>query len=102
MVTGAIPYHTVQYIYCIQYVLLTQERKLKLKLSRSDKVKVRAICNTDYARDPETRQSISRFIVHVNDCPMTWPPRQLKIMSLSSCEIKYYAMTKAASKLLYV
>ena len=64
--------HIKKLLRCIQYMLLTREKKLKFKLSRSDKVKDRAICNSNYAKDPETRQSVSGFIVYVNKCPVTW------------------------------
>ena len=98
----ATPSHMKELLRCIRYVLLTRERKLKFKLSRSDKVRVRAICDSDYAGDPETRRSVSGFIVYVNECPVAWRSRQQKTTSLSSCESEYYAMTEAATELMYV
>ena len=68
----AAPNHMKELLRCIRYVLLTKGRKLKFKLSRSDKIKIRAICDSDYAGDPETRRSVSGFIVYVNECPVAW------------------------------
>ena len=94
--------HMKELLRCIRYVLLTKERKLRFKLSRTDKIQISAICDSDYAGDPETRRSVSGFVVFINGCPVAWRSRQQKTTSLSSCESEYYAMTEAATELMYV
>jgi hypothetical protein len=87
---------------CIRYVLLTGDRRLKFKTDTTDIIQIAAICDSDYAGDPESRKSVTGFIVFVNDCPVAWRSRQQKTVGLSSCESEYYAMTEAAQELLYV
>ena len=87
-------------LQCIQYVLLTKQKKLQIKSNKMDSIE--AVCNSDYAGDIETRRSISGFIVYVNGCEIAWRSRQQKTVSLSSCESEYYAITEAAQGLLYL
>ena len=49
----ATPSHMKELLRCIRYVLLTRERKLKFKLSTSDKVRVRAICDSTMLEIPK-------------------------------------------------
>ena len=94
--------HMKALLRCIRYVLLTEERQLHYRLTHRDKIKITAISDSDYAGDPESRKSVSGFIVFVNGCPIAWRSRQQKPTSLSSCESEYYAMTEAATELVYV
>jgi hypothetical protein len=94
--------HMKALLRCIRYVLLTEERKLHYRLTDRNDITVTAISDSDYAGDPESRKSISGFIVYVNGCPIAWRSRQQKPTSLSSCESEYYAMTEAATELIYI
>jgi hypothetical protein len=94
--------HMKALLRCIRYVLLTEDRKLTYRLTNKDGIEVTAISDSDYAGDPESRKSVSGYIVYVNGCPIAWRSRQQKPTGLSSCESEYYAMTEAATELVYV
>ena len=94
--------HMKELLRCIKYVLDTRNRKLCYKLKRTDKIEITGICDSDYAGDPESRRSVTGYLVYVNGCPVAWRSRQQKVTSLSSCESEYYAITEVATEMMYV
>ena len=99
---GATEGHQKELYRCIRFVLLTRTKRLKLKPVVQTDIEVKAVCDSDYAGDPDNRKNVSGYIVYVNECPVSWRSRQQRIVSLSSCESEYYAMTEAAQELLYL
>ena len=68
--------HMKDLLCCIRYVLLTRNKKLKYQLNATDGIYIVAICDSDYAGDPQSRKSISGYIVYINGCPIAWRSRQ--------------------------
>ena len=50
----------------------------------------------DYAHDLNDRKSTSSMIFFLGNMPISWNSQKLKIVSLSSCEAEYIALTTAA------
>ena len=67
--------HMKELLCCIKYVLDTKNQKLKYQLSRWDKIEIAGICDSDYAGDPESRRSVTGYLVYVNRCSIAWRSR---------------------------
>ena len=71
-----------------------KEKKLKWNLS--------GFCDSDYAGDTDTRQSISGYIIYVNNCPMSWRSQGQKSVTLSSTEAEYVAILEIVVEILFL
>ena len=58
--------------------------------------------DSDYATDPETRISVSGFVLYVCGVPVSWASRGQKSVTLSSTEAEYVALSEAAKEVKFV
>jgi hypothetical protein len=67
----------------------------------TDTDKLVAYCDADFAGDTDTRRSTSGYIVFFNGGPVTWFSKLQSIVTLSSCESEYVALSLLAQELSY-
>ena len=81
----------------IKYVYEAKNLGLKIEPTGNPNEPWEFICfsNSDYAGYPESRRSISGFIVHVLGIPISWRSKLQKSVSLSSSEAEYIALSEA-------
>ena len=58
--------------------------------------------DSDYATDPETRISISGFILYFMGVPISWRSKGQKSVTLSSTEAEFVAMSECAKEMRFV
>ncbi|XP_039158552.1 uncharacterized mitochondrial protein AtMg00810-like [Eucalyptus grandis] len=68
--------------------------ELGIFLSRECDMGMTAYCDTDYATCPMIRRSITGFCVKLGKSLISWKTKKQSIVSLSSAESEYRAMTK--------
>ena len=60
----------------MKFIFNTENYKLVMKKTEGKEKKLKwnlsGFCDSDYAGDTDTRQSISGYIIYVNNCPMSW------------------------------
>jgi len=60
---------------------------------------LRVFCDSDWARDSETRISVTGFILYLMNVPVCWRSKAQKGVTLSSCEAEYVAMSEAVKEI---
>ena len=61
-----------------------------------------AYCDSDYAGDPGTRRSTSGHVFMLAGGAVSWQSRLQNIVTLSSCEAEYAALTEAIREALWI
>ena len=95
--------------YCIQYVHVTPTRGLVLKplgewdgKGKSFEFEVRGRSDSNYATDPESRQSVTGTVVYLNDSPITFASVTQKDVTLSVTEAELAAVVTMVQDMLCV
>ena len=89
----------------IKYVIDSEALGLRMQPRLSDnKWMIEVYSDSDWAGDPEDRQSVGRYIIFVNGVPVvTWKSsRSQKSMALSSSEAEMYACSEAVRELPFI
>lgn len=63
---------------------------------------LRIFSDSDWAEDPESRASVTGYVIYLRVCPIVWKSRQQKAISLSSSEAELYACADGAKELRFV
>ena len=59
-------------------------------------------CDSDWAGDPESRISVTVFIIHFLGVPICWRSKAQKGVTLSSSEAEYVAMSEAVKEIRFI
>ncbi|XP_019252823.1 PREDICTED: uncharacterized protein LOC109231631 [Nicotiana attenuata] len=76
-------YHVLRY--------LKGDPNLGIFLSNNKDYRVRAFCDSDWAACPDSRKSVSGYVVLLGDGPISWKSKKQHTISLSSAEAEYRA-----------
>ena len=57
--------------------------------------------DSDYAKDPETRRSVSGWIVYLCGIPIAWKSKMMPIVALSVTEAELFAATSCVQDMLF-
>ena len=92
---------------CMRYVLCTRDAGLLLKPSQkwdgSNKHQfcIRGQSDSDYAKDTQTRRSVSGYVVYVEDAPTMHRSATQKTVALSSCKAELNAAVLCVQDMIY-
>ena len=90
---------------CIKFVLDSEDLGLKIAPTRCGKSEAwQIVCFTDsdYAGDPQTRRSVTGYIIYVMGVPVIWRSKSQKCVTLSSSEAEWYALSEAVKEVIFV
>ena len=59
-------------------------------------------CDSDYAGDPDTRRSVSGYILFVKGVPVAWRSKAQKSVTLSSSEAEWISLSEAVKEIIFV
>ena len=86
-----------------KFILSTKNLGLKMQPKPvTDKWQVVVYSDSDWGGDPETRGSVTGIAVFVNECLVIWISRAQKVVSLSSSEAEWYALSEAAKEVKFI
>ncbi|XP_049373639.1 uncharacterized mitochondrial protein AtMg00810-like [Solanum verrucosum] len=77
-------YHVVRY--------LKQDPTLGIFVSNKPHLNISAFCDSNWATCPDSRKSISGYLVIMGNSPISWKSKKQAIVSLSSVEAEYRAV----------
>ena len=88
----------------IKYVLDTKTLGLKLEptMEKDQPWELNCFTDSDYAGDPDTRRSVSGYILYVKGVPICWRSKAQKCVTLSSSEAESIALSEAVKEIMFV
>jgi hypothetical protein len=87
----------------IKFVLDTKDYCLKLNpVFENEEWDLVSYSNSDWAGNPETRISVTGFIIYLLGAPICWRSKGQKGVTLSSSEAEYVAMSEAVKKIHFI
>ena len=87
----------------VKFVLDTKNFCLKIHPKFDSKNwNLKVFCDSDWAGDPETRISVTGFIVYLMNVPICWRSKAQKGVTLSSSEAEYVAISEAVKEIKFV
>ena len=75
---------------------------LRLWLTASSSLSLRAYTDTDWAGCPDTRRSISGFCIYIGDSLVSWSSKRQAIVSRSSTEAECRAVANAVAECIWL
>ena len=87
----------------IRHVLSTKGYGLKFEL-RKDMIKwaLKALSDSDFASDKETRRSVFGYITYFCGIPIAWRSKGMKSVVLSTTEAEYMALSEVVKELKFI
>ena len=87
-------YHLLRY--------LKQDTTLGVQLSKDPDCTVQAFCDSDWASCPDSRRSVSGYLVLLGNNPISWKSKKQETVSLSSAEAEYRSLRKVVGELTWI
>ena len=97
------PVHLKEMYKVIRHVLSTKGYGLKFEL-RKDMIKwaLKALSDSDFASDKETRISVFGYIIYFCGIPIAWRSKGMKSVVLSTTEAEYMALSEVVKELKFI
>ena len=97
------PIHLKKMFKVIRHVLSTKGYGLKFEL-RKDMIKwaLKALSDSDFASDKETRISVFGYIIYFCGIPIAWRSKGMKSVVLSTTEAEYMALSEVVKELKFI
>ena len=97
------PAHLKEMYKLIRFVLETQDHGLKFKLMKSiRKWVLKALSDSDFASDKETRISVFGYSIYFCGIPIAWRSKGMKSVVLSTTEAEYMALSEVVKELKFI
>ena len=97
------PAHLKEMYKLIRFVLETQDHGLKFKLMKSiRKWVLKALSDSDFASDKETRISVFGYVIYFCGIPIAWRSKGMKSVVLSTTEAEYMALSEVVKELKFI
>ena len=97
------PAHLKEMYKLIRFVLSTKDYGLKFKLIKSiRKWVLKALRDSDFASDKETRISVYGYVIYFCGIPIAWRSKGLKSVVLSTTEAEYMALSEVVKELKFI
>ena len=87
-------YHLLRY--------LKKDPTLGLLMSSTNDYQVQAFCDSDWASCPDSRKSVTGYIVLLGSSPVSWKSKKQETISLSLAEAKYRSIRKVVGELVWL
>ena len=92
--------HLKEMYKLIRFVLSTNDYGLKFKLiKRIRKWVLKALSDSDFAKDKETRISVFGYVIYFCGIPIAWRSKGMKSVVLSTTEAEYMALSEVVKEL---
>ena len=97
------PVHLKEMYKVRRYVLSTKEYGLKFELKKDmKKWALKALSDSDFASDKETRINVFGYIIYFCGLPIAWRGKGMKSVVLSTTEAEYMALSEVVKELKFI
>lgn len=86
-------------LHILQYLKGSSDVGVFLSAAPSLSLSLSAFCDGDWPACPDTRRSVSGFCIFLGDSLVGWKAKKQPVISLSSAEAKYRALSKVVAEL---
>ena len=88
----------------IKYVLDTKEYGLRVHptVAKDECWELVCFCDSDYAGDPDSRRSVTGYVLYVKGVPVCWKSKAQRSVTLSSTEAEWIALSEAVKEIIFV
>jgi hypothetical protein len=99
--------HMAVMLRCMQYLMCTKDAGLLLRpirkwdVTKRFQFKMRGRLDSDYAKDTQTRQSDSVYVIYLEEAPVMHRSAMQKTVALLSCEAELNAAVVCVQDMLY-
>ena len=95
--------HLKEMYKVIRHVLSTRRHGLKFELRKDiKKWALKALSDSDFASDKETRISVFGYIIYFCGIPIAWRSKGMKSVVLSTTEAEYMALSEVVKELKFI
>jgi Reverse transcriptase (RNA-dependent DNA polymerase) len=94
--------HWKELLRMVKYVSLSRNKELCLFPDKNDTWMLEVFSNSDYSGDKDTRRSVSGYVIYCNGSPIAWRSKGQKLVTLSSTEAEYVAISEAVREVRFV
>ena len=71
-------------------------------MSSTNDYQVQAFCDSDWASCPDSKKSVTGYIVLLGSSPISWKSKKQETISLSSAEAEYRSIRKVVGELVWL
>eukprot|EP00961_Rhodomonas_salina_P224685 3037617-Rhodomonas_salina.1 len=97
------PEHIAAAKRILRYLKGTKSQKLKYT-RQPEATANRLICyaDSDHAGDPDTRRSVTAYVILLNSAAVSWQSTRQQVTALSTAEAEYYTASVAGTDVTYM
>jgi hypothetical protein len=99
---GATKAHLKSLLRLVKFICDTKHRGLIMKSTNCDTWVITGKSDSDYAGDKDTRTSVSGYVVYLNAALIAWKSKSQKVVTLSSTEAEYMALSDLCTEVLFI
>ncbi len=99
---GATATHFKAMLRLIHYVILTENKVLKIKPYESKDANLVVYTDSEFGGDRDTRISVYGYMVYFNGALISWKSKSGRSVTLSSTEAEYYACSEATKEIIFI
>ncbi|XP_057526239.1 uncharacterized mitochondrial protein AtMg00810-like [Amaranthus tricolor] len=92
--------HVAALHHALRYIAATEGQGILL--NSSGQLTLQAFSDSDWAACPNTRRSVTGYVLMLGSSPITWKSKKQSTVSKSSSEAEYRAMSSAASEVTWM
>ena len=86
----------------IKYIMQTKDKGLLIKKSSQGPLTIQGYSDSNYANNKDTRQSVTGYVIYVNETLVAWKSKMQPGVTLSSTEAEYVALSMCLSEMLFI
>jgi len=94
--------HFKQMQRLLKYIMHTKDKGLLIKKSSQGPLTIQGYSDSNYANDKDTRQSVTGYVIYVNETLVAWKSKMQPGVTLSSTEAEYVALSMCLSEMLFI
>ncbi|XP_019256458.1 PREDICTED: uncharacterized protein LOC109234868 [Nicotiana attenuata] len=92
--------HLTAAFHLLRY--LKKDPTLGVFFSNNLDCSIKAFCDSDWAACPDSRRSVTGYIILVGDSPTSWKSKKQETVSFSSAEAEYRSLRKVVGELVWL
>ena len=97
------PIHLKEMYKLIRFLISTKDYGLQFELMKDiKKWALKALSDSDFASDKETRISVFGYIIYFCEIPIAWRSKGMKSVVLSTTEAEYMALSEVVTELKFI